>query len=67
MHPFCLVLFCLFCFVFYQANPKFVEKVDNILKRSNSTLGKLSISSRDNAKIEVSTRLVQGVPKKTSL
>merc|ERR1719517_390165 len=33
-----------------QANPEFSEKVDNILKRSNSTLGKLSVSSRDNAK-----------------
>lgn len=30
-----------------QANPEFSEKVDDILKRSNSTLGKLSVSSRD--------------------
>ena len=44
-------MFILFCVD--QANPKFVEKVDNIIKRSNSTLGKLSISSRDNVKIEV--------------
>lgn len=38
-----------------QANPEFVEKVDNILKRSNSKLGRESVSVRDNnpTKIEV--------------
>lgn len=29
-------------------NPEFSEKVDAILKRSNSTLGRLSVSSKDN-------------------
>merc|ERR1719323_2083978 len=31
-----------------QANPEFVEKVDNFLKRSNSKLGRESVSVRDN-------------------
>jgi len=36
-----------------KANPKFVEKVDNVLMRSNSTLGKLSVSSRDNTNTKI--------------
>ena len=30
-----------------QVNPEFSEKVDDIIKRSNSTLGKLSLSTRE--------------------
>ena len=48
MHVNFLVLFSFSIFFpVSQMNPEFSEKVDAILKRSNSRLGRLSVSSKD--------------------